>query len=133
MKSDVVASVYVEKTNIYFDKSFSYSIPKEWLEKVFVGQRVLVPFGRGNRKRQGIIKGFISKSQVDVNKIKPIFELVDEAGYDFSEFFNLMAVSVKAVSTSSPDQKIHINPDDNPMKKADSNLKVPDLDDWLNS
>ncbi len=78
MKSDVVASVYVEKTNIYFDKSFSYSIPEEWLEKVFVGQRVLVPFGRGNRKRQGIIKGFISKSQVDVNKIKPIFELVDE-------------------------------------------------------
>ena len=51
MKTKLVASVYVEKTNIYFDKSFTYAIPFDLSEKVFVGQRVLVPFGKGNRKR----------------------------------------------------------------------------------
>jgi len=79
------------------------------------------------------VKGYDKATVAELTDGKRVFELVDEAGYDFSEFFNFMAVSVKAVSTSSPDQKIHINPEDNPMKKADSNLKVPDLDDWLNS
>ena len=59
-----------------------------------------------------------------------MFELVDEAGYDFTDFFDFMAISIKAVSTSSPDQRIHV---DNPLEKEDTNLKVPDLDDWLNS
>ena len=59
-----------------------------------------------------------------------MFELVDEAGYDFTDFFDFMAISIKAVSTSSPDQRIHV---DNPLEKEHTNLKVPDLDDWLNS
>ena len=50
-----LASVFVEKTTINFDKAFSYSVPFDMAENVFVGQRVLVPFGKGNRKRQGII------------------------------------------------------------------------------
>lgn len=79
------------------------------------------------------VKGYDEKTVAMLTEGKRVFELIDEGGYDFSQFFNLMAVSVKAVSTSSPDQKIHINPEDDPTRRPDSNLKVPDLDDWLNS
>jgi uncharacterized protein YegL len=75
------------------------------------------------------VKGYDKATVAELTDGVRVFELADEAGYDFSEFFNLMAVSVKAVSTSSPDQKIHIK---NPIEDGKSNLKVPDLDAWLN-
>ncbi|WP_304263457.1 VWA domain-containing protein [Kallipyga massiliensis] len=76
------------------------------------------------------VKGYDKETVAKLTEGKRVFELVDEAGYDFSEFFDFMAVSIKAVSTSSPDQRIHV---DNPLKNEETNLKVPDLDDWLNS
>ncbi|WP_434309862.1 vWA domain-containing protein [Hominifimenecus sp. rT4P-3] len=75
------------------------------------------------------VKGYSKETVAKLTDGKRVFELVHEDGYDFTEFFDLMAVSVKAVSTSSPDQKIHV---DNPLKKEGTNLKVPDLDEWLN-
>ncbi len=78
MKTKFLADVYVEKTNIYFDKTFSYSIPFDMSEKVFVGQRVLVPFGKGNRKRQGVIINIHQADDSATDKVKPIFELVDD-------------------------------------------------------
>lgn len=76
------------------------------------------------------VKGYDKETVAKLTEGKRVFELVDEAGYDFSEFFDFMAVSIKAVSTSSPDQKIHV---DNPLENEETNLKVPDLDDWLNN
>ena len=76
------------------------------------------------------IKGYDKETVAKLTDGKRVFELVDEAGYDFTDFFDFMAISIKAVSTSSPDQRIHV---DNPLEKEDTNLKVPDLDDWLNS
>lgn len=75
-------------------------------------------------------KGYDKETVAKLTDGKRVFELVDEAGYDFTDFFDFMAISIKAVSTSSPDQRIHV---DNPLEKEDTNLKVPDLDDWLNS
>ena len=76
------------------------------------------------------VKGYDKETVAKLTDGKRVFELVDEAGYDFTDFFDFMAISIKAVSTSSPDQRIHV---DNPLEKEDTNLKVPDLDDWLNS
>ena len=77
MNKHLIASVFVEKTTLQFDKKFSYSIPFDFADKVFVGQRVLVPFGNGNKKRQGVITEINSTENRD-EKLKPIFELVDE-------------------------------------------------------
>ena len=76
------------------------------------------------------VKGYDKKTVAKLTEGKRVFELVDEVGYDFTEFFDFMAISIKAVSTSSTDQHIHV---DNPLEKEDTNLKVPDLDDWLNN
>lgn len=78
MRKSLIVSVYVEKTTISFDKSFDYSVPFDICEKIFVGQRVLVPFGKGNRKRQGIIVKIKDNDEKEAVTIKPIFEIIDE-------------------------------------------------------
>ena len=55
MSSDLTVKVAVENTTYVFDKLFDYFVPSAFTDLVQVGKRVLVPFGRGNKKKQGII------------------------------------------------------------------------------
>ena len=87
MQKNVAVRVFVEKTTINFDKQFSYSVPFDLCEKVFVGQRVLVPFGKGNKKRQAIISE-IYREETGA-KLKPIFEIIDETPLVTDEMVSL--------------------------------------------
>ncbi len=75
MNSDLIAKVAVENTVYSFDKEFSYKVPENLKSSCKVGVRVLVPFGRGNRKRQGIILSFCSE---DSDKLKSIISVLDD-------------------------------------------------------
>ena len=55
MSSKLIARVAVEKAAYSFDKEFSYLVPDAFAACCAVGKRVLVPFGRGNSRRQGIV------------------------------------------------------------------------------
>ena len=55
MNSDLTVKVAVENTTYVFDRLFDYLVPKAFADLVQVGKRVLVPFGRGNKKKQGVI------------------------------------------------------------------------------
>ena len=55
MMSSQIAEIAVEKAAYSFDKAFDYVIPDSMLDKAVAGTRVLVPFGRGNRKCKGKI------------------------------------------------------------------------------
>ena len=72
----VYARVAVENTAYDFDKLFDYSVPIEYCELAAAGCRVLVPFGRGNKKRQGVI--FEISDTAGYEKVKPISVLLDE-------------------------------------------------------
>ncbi len=74
MSFDATAKIAVENTVFSFDKEFSYVIPKTLSEACKPGVRVLVPFGRGNRKRQGIVTS-ISKQSSD--GLKSIIRVID--------------------------------------------------------
>lgn len=74
MSSDLVAKVAVENTVYSFDKEFDYSVPQSFASDCKVGVRVLVPFGRGNRKRQGIITEL---HYSDSEKLKSIIGVLD--------------------------------------------------------
>lgn len=76
------------------------------------------------------VKGYDKKSVAQLTDGKRVFELVNEDGYDFSEFFDFMAVSVKAVSTSAPGQDT-VSVKSN-IGREGSTCRVPDLDAWLN-
>lgn len=69
------ALVVVDVLNQDVDKIFTYAIP-EALNNVAVGMRVLVPFGRqGNI--EGIVIGLSDTTQVDANKLKCVYSLLD--------------------------------------------------------
>ena len=70
------AKVAVENTAYDFDRLFDYQIPVEYGGMACPGCRVLVPFGRGNRKRQGVI--FEVSGTAEFGTVKPISALLDE-------------------------------------------------------
>lgn len=76
------------------------------------------------------VKGYDKATVAKLTDGKRVFELVDENGFDFSEFFDFMAVSVKAVSTSAPGQDT-VSVKQN-IGRDGSTCRVPDLDAWLN-
>ncbi len=68
----VIAEVAVSGTAYSFDMLFSYKLPEQC--SVRPGCRVLVPFGRGNRRRIGVI---MSLSSGDRKGLKAIAGIVD--------------------------------------------------------
>ena len=76
MSFNSIAKVAVEKAAYSFDKEFDYSIPSHLQSECAVGKRVLVPFGRGNSRRQGIITAI--ESIDDERDLKPVVSVLDE-------------------------------------------------------
>lgn len=74
MSSEPIARVAVENTVFSFDKEFSYVVPDALRAVCKAGMRVLVPFGRGNRKRQGIITEIVTE---ETDGLKEILSLTD--------------------------------------------------------
>ena len=70
----MIAKVAVENTTIQFDKEFDYSVPERLASECEVGRRVLVPFGRGNKPRQGIITELCPS---DADGLKEIISVPD--------------------------------------------------------
>lgn len=66
----MVAQVVLNNKEQNIDKVFDYSVPKALEEKVLVGMRVLVPFGWGNRRVDGIVIGI--KDTSDFKNLKEI-------------------------------------------------------------
>lgn len=75
MSSDLVARVAVENTVFSFDKAFDYAIPTSLSTACKAGVRVLVPFGRGNRKRQGIVMEMLTS---ETDNLKSIISVLDD-------------------------------------------------------
>ncbi|MBQ6706857.1 MAG: primosomal protein N' [Clostridia bacterium] len=55
MPGTTVVQIAVDQASFYFDRLYSYSVPSHLREQAAPGCRVMVPFGGGNRRRQGII------------------------------------------------------------------------------
>lgn len=51
----LVAKIAIEKISYFADEFYSYSVPNQWSKVIAVGERVIVPFGRGNTPRLGIV------------------------------------------------------------------------------
>ena len=73
--TDFIAGIAVENTTRSFDKIFDYRVDSVLADEVCVGKRVLVPFGSGNRKRQGVV--FYTK-QGEAEKLKSVISVLDK-------------------------------------------------------
>ena len=67
--SKSVAKVAVDNTFFSFDTDYSYKIPTDFQDKIEIGSKVSVPFGRGNKLRDGIVIGF---ENIDDDSLKYI-------------------------------------------------------------
>ena len=75
--TEKIAKIAVEDTLPEFDILYSYLVPKALSSKAKPGCRVLVPFGRSNKKRQGIITKLEDIKDAEVIKLKPVHSIVD--------------------------------------------------------
>ena len=101
----LTARVAVENAIYHFDREYSYLIPQR-AESLRAGCRVVVPFGKGNSRRQGIVLAVDSCE--DAQGIKEIAEVLDDepvlsgemlgmCSYMKSHFFCTLYDAVKAM------------------------------------
>ena len=74
--SDPVARIAVSAATYWVDRPFSYRIPSAIQERVVPGVRVVVPFGRGNRRTEGIVLS-TGYSETDGLKLKTVTSVLD--------------------------------------------------------
>lgn len=75
--NEKIAKIAVSAATYWIDKPYDYLIPEEFAGKVCAGMRVFVPFGKGNRRSEGILLGVYDRSEYDA--LKPITALPDDA------------------------------------------------------
>lgn len=69
----LVAEIALQGTTNAFDRLYSYAIPPKM--QLDIGCRVLVPFGRGNVKKQGLV---FNITEGDTDKLKSVLSVIDK-------------------------------------------------------
>lgn len=73
------AQVIINQPSIHIDQYFDYKIPTALLGEIQEGQRVIVPFGRGDRTVDAFVVGIKDHCDIEDNKIKEIIQIIEEA------------------------------------------------------
>jgi len=71
----LVAEIALSGATYAFDKLYTYAVPTELHKKAVAGCRVLIPFGRGNTKKQGII---FRIKEAELKGLKNILSVIDD-------------------------------------------------------
>lgn len=86
MMTNVIAKIAIENTTYSFDRLFDYYVPEHLCSQIQVGKRVLVPFGIGNKKRQGMV---ISLKEEDKDGLKSVCAVLDKEAVLTDEMIKL--------------------------------------------
>ena len=71
----MIARVVVENAAYSFDIPFSYQVPQQMQPDIRPGCRVLVPFGKANRAKQGLVLALEEGGEQE--NLKPLKTLLD--------------------------------------------------------
>ena len=85
----MICEVAINNMSRFTDSLFHYTVPKEFEDKIRVGMRIKVPFGKGNKSYEGYVMAFPEES--DTPNLKEITGITD----DFSYFDENMASLIK--------------------------------------
>ena len=69
----MIAKIAVSAANFAIDKPYSYYIPQDMTLQP--GQRVMLPFGRGNKRTEGVV---LSVEPRSADKLKAVESCLDE-------------------------------------------------------
>ena len=70
----MIAEVIINSNAKDLDRTFDYKVPEEMKDKIKIGNRVLVPFGRRKILEEGFIIAFKEKSSYETKEIKSFEE-----------------------------------------------------------
>ncbi len=68
----MVAQIIINSNVKNLNKLFDYSIPKEMEKDIYIGSRVLVPFGRNKSLQEGFVINFKDESSFELKQIEQI-------------------------------------------------------------
>ena len=77
--SQKYADIIIDISHEAIDRAFQYKIPDELIDCIEIGTKAQVPFGNGNKLRQGYVIGITDTPSYDEDKIKYI-DSIDEKG-----------------------------------------------------
>jgi len=69
----MIAKIAVSAANFAIDKPYSYAVAEDWMLQP--GMRVTVPFGRGNRRCEGVV---LAVEEGSAENLKPVEKILDE-------------------------------------------------------
>ena len=76
MEKIKIAKIAVSAATFSIDRPYDYRIPESLSDVIVPGVRVIVPFGKGNRRSEGIVLGITGESEYD--KLKCVQSVVDK-------------------------------------------------------
>ncbi len=77
METDILCHIAVSSATFAIDKPYTYLVPESLRERAKAGMRVIVPFGQGNRRVEGLILELFPGERR--RGLKPIAALLDES------------------------------------------------------
>ncbi|MFR2331936.1 MAG: hypothetical protein ACLS63_02975 [Flavonifractor plautii] len=77
MEGNTVAKIALQAATYAIDKPYDYQVPPELLDTLRPGMRVIVPFGAGNRRTEGIVLA-LEGGYPDDPRHKSILTVLDE-------------------------------------------------------
>lgn len=75
---NLYADIIINISHEALDRVFGYKVPFSLVSKIRVGQKVVVPFGRGNKEQTGYIVGLSNTINYDKSKVKEILRIEED-------------------------------------------------------
>ena len=72
------ADVIIDISHERLDRPFTYRIPDHLSDRILLGSRVLVPFGKGKEPRTGYVTGFRERPDLEEARIRDILDRGEE-------------------------------------------------------
>ncbi len=85
----LVVNVAVQNSIYHFDKEYAYLVPKSINSNDLTGYRVLVPFGKYNRRTQGYVVSSYYENEEKTRKYKSIISVLDDTQILNSEMIKI--------------------------------------------
>lgn len=89
MKQGYFAEIYINHKSNHTDRAFTYAVPEELEDKICVGSRVMVPFGKGNSFVEGYVVALKNHADIDLKYIKNVHALIEDEYSLPKELINL--------------------------------------------
>ncbi len=114
------------------DRPFTYVVPDNYKDRVQIGQRIKVPFGKGNRQHIGYVVDLMETIEPQKYRLKEISGIIDEEPLLTSEQLEIVQFIVKYYGTSYAaafDAVLPPGLKDHPISKAPTHKKVYKLNE----